>query len=203
MVGQQPLQEEQPEQAPPKTSSKTSERKHVRFGNVEMRNYEIVLGDHPDCSSGPPVSGTCCDDRVLWRLALLAAADLRFSEFVFLYLQTLFLLLIPSIQVSIGWKYSCAEPISIDKYESLKPRRRSMDQLELNYFVRKRMLRRISGVSDDEMHNAINQVRSIQKQRKHTKRMQPIYKLQETSISIAEHATNSLSLKKETPYRTN
>lgn len=29
--------------------------KHVSFGDLEMRHYAIVLGDHPDCSSGPPV----------------------------------------------------------------------------------------------------------------------------------------------------
>lgn len=37
-------------------SSGEQHKKKVHFGNLEMRNYEIVLGDHPDCSSGPPVS---------------------------------------------------------------------------------------------------------------------------------------------------
>lgn len=37
------------------TSSEMSKKK-VHFGNLEVRNYEIILGDHPDCSAGPPVS---------------------------------------------------------------------------------------------------------------------------------------------------
>lgn len=35
---------------PPKDTEK-----HVTFGDLEMRHYPIILGDHPDCSSGPPV----------------------------------------------------------------------------------------------------------------------------------------------------
>lgn len=35
------------------TSKKT---KRVMFSNVEIRSYPIVLGDHPGCSSGPPIS---------------------------------------------------------------------------------------------------------------------------------------------------
>jgi hypothetical protein len=32
--------------------------KHVSFGDLEIRHYGVVLGDHPDCSSGPPVRTT-------------------------------------------------------------------------------------------------------------------------------------------------
>lgn len=127
-----------PKRSSLKTSDSSSEQKRVQFGNLEMRNYEIILGDHPDCSSGPPVS--------------------------------------------IGWEYSSAETISVDRYEALKPRRRSMDQLELNYFVRKRVLRRHAGVSDEEMRQSIDGVHRIQKQRLRTKRMQPIYKIREAVI---------------------
>jgi hypothetical protein len=42
-----------------RSSTSNSEQKKVRFGDLQMRNYEIVLGDHPDCSSGPPVSPLC------------------------------------------------------------------------------------------------------------------------------------------------
>jgi hypothetical protein len=77
------------------------------------------------------------------------------------------------------------EKVSVDKYEELKPTRRSMDQLELNYYVRKRILRRISGVSDEEMRNAIDEVRKIQKQRMRTRRLQPLFKLEEASLVLA------------------
>jgi hypothetical protein len=127
-----------PKRSSLKKSDSSNEQKRVYFGNLEMRKYEIVLGDHPDCSSGPPVA--------------------------------------------IGWEYSPAETISVDQYEALKPRRRSMDQLELNYFVRKQMLRRNAGVSDEEMRQSIDDVHRIQKQRLRTKRMQPVYKLREAVI---------------------
>lgn len=30
--------------------------KRVSFANLEVRQYPIILGDHPDCSNGPPVT---------------------------------------------------------------------------------------------------------------------------------------------------
>lgn len=30
--------------------------KKVSFGLVEFRHHPIIMGDHPDCSQGPPVS---------------------------------------------------------------------------------------------------------------------------------------------------
>jgi hypothetical protein len=37
-------------------SSKEVVSRHVSFGKLEVRYYPIILGDHPDCSEGPPVS---------------------------------------------------------------------------------------------------------------------------------------------------
>ena len=36
-------------------SSKAAENRQVSFGKLEVRYYPIILGDHPDCSEGPPV----------------------------------------------------------------------------------------------------------------------------------------------------
>lgn len=83
-----------------------------------------------------------------------------------------------------------AETVSVDKYEEAKPKRRSIDELELNYFVRKRMLRRISQVSDEEMRSAIDEVRKIQRQRMRTRRMQPFLKLEEATLSLAKKIAN-------------
>ena len=30
--------------------------KHVAFGDIEIRKYPVILGDHPECCLGPPVS---------------------------------------------------------------------------------------------------------------------------------------------------
>ena len=35
--------------------SARSPTKHVRFSTIEIRKYPMILGDHPDCSEGPPV----------------------------------------------------------------------------------------------------------------------------------------------------
>lgn len=84
----------------------------------------------------------------------------------------------------------------MDKYEELKPTRRSMDQLELNYFCRKRMLRRISRVSDEEMRSSIDAVHKIQRQRLQTKRLQPIYKLREAMIGVNDGVKQTLSFRR-------
>ena len=31
-------------------------KKRVRFSNIEIRLYNLTLGDHPECRSGPPTS---------------------------------------------------------------------------------------------------------------------------------------------------
>lgn len=33
-----------------------STTKNVSFGDLEVRKYPVMLGDHPECSMGPPVS---------------------------------------------------------------------------------------------------------------------------------------------------
>lgn len=38
------------------SSDSSTTRNRVSFNHVEIREYEITLGDHPCCSSGPPIS---------------------------------------------------------------------------------------------------------------------------------------------------
>ena len=40
---------------------KCVDKKHrVTFGELEVRKYGIILGDHPSCEMGPPVSCFTC-----------------------------------------------------------------------------------------------------------------------------------------------
>jgi hypothetical protein len=50
------------------SSKAGADSRHVSFGKLEVRYYPIILGDHPDCSEGPPV-----------RLLLLSTA--RFNNY--------------------------------------------------------------------------------------------------------------------------
>jgi len=43
-------------QAPPKRSHSDNDEKHVSFDTLSIREYNQVLGDHPCCTVGPPVS---------------------------------------------------------------------------------------------------------------------------------------------------
>lgn len=95
------------------------------------------------------------------------------------------------------------EKVSIDKYEEMKPQRRTMDQLELNYFVRKRMLRRYCGVSDEEMQAAMNDAHRIHKQRMRTKRMRHILRIEESVLSIASKVSDILSIRRNKNKATN
>jgi hypothetical protein len=41
-------------------------RRSVEFGTIEIRQHGLVLGDHPDCSYGPPLQlGWECNDKSL------------------------------------------------------------------------------------------------------------------------------------------
>jgi hypothetical protein len=38
------------------SGSEKAESRHVRFGEMHVREYSQVLGDHPCCQEGPPIS---------------------------------------------------------------------------------------------------------------------------------------------------
>ena len=37
------------------SGKKSSNRKAVRFHDIQIRDYERIVGDNPSCSSGPPI----------------------------------------------------------------------------------------------------------------------------------------------------
>jgi hypothetical protein len=58
----------------PIISSVSEDRKSVRFGVVAIREHERAVGDHPCCSTGPPIGYVemMCVGHCRWRVSLVS-----------------------------------------------------------------------------------------------------------------------------------
>lgn len=124
--------------------SKNKSRRHVRFENIEIRRYPMILGDNPSCRYGCPVS--------------------------------------------LGWEYEAIPTISVDDYEDYRikhrPRRRGKQlyQLILNYYERQDIFARM-GLDPSELKQRGREILKIQRQRKHTAIMSPLFKVEDVARS--------------------
>jgi hypothetical protein len=53
------------------SSKAAADSRHISFGKLEVRYYPIILGDHPDCSEGPPVRLLLLSTERLYMFLLL------------------------------------------------------------------------------------------------------------------------------------
>lgn len=127
-------------------STRQPQRHRVSFGEIQVRKYPIILGDHPDCSSGPPIS--------------------------------------------IGWEYRSHKPMDIEEYESRKVaaqqqrpheciRPRSPPEFAIPAFKRRNMIKTCTDRSNEEIRQAQDLVRKVQRQRQHTVNRLPLSKVEE------------------------
>ena len=107
-----------------KEHSNSDEKKKVSFGTVSVRDYDMILGDHPCCSYGPPMT--------------------------------------------IDWDYLEYEDLNVDDYEFFRPPRRSLRQMGINYYRRKRILSN-NGYGDADFKLSRREIGKAQMNRNITK----------------------------------
>jgi hypothetical protein len=91
-------------------------------------------------------------------------------------------------QITIGWEHFKTSIVPVDVYESERPPRRKVEQMQLGWIERKQVLRRISGVSDEEMRDAACEAQAIKRQRKQTVRRMHLEKFEVASESLIRKA---------------
>lgn len=98
-----------PEDEPPTRRAK-SHRKSVSFASLNVREYNTVIGDHPCCTMGCPLS--------------------------------------------LGWQYSDASAVPLDRYEATRSPRRSREQLRTTCEERRQILSEEGNYSEGELRKA-------------------------------------------------
>ena len=75
-----------------------------------------------------------------------------------------------SSQLTIDWEPFKAKIFSIDSYESKRGVRRTKDELQLGWLVRKQILRKHAEATDEEMRLAAYEAQRVRDQRNQTKK---------------------------------
>lgn len=149
----------------PETNSAVSDRdskgvawkKHVAWGDLEMRKFLIRPGDHPDCSLGCPVSL----EQSSFSVCLQAVVD-RTSSPVRCTVP------LPSYrQLTIEWDPCREVTTSIDEYEAVREGLRYSQCPRVSWIERRQRLRRL-GFSDDDMHAAQDASEAARRNRERT-----------------------------------
>jgi hypothetical protein len=76
-------------------------------------------------------------------------------------------------QLTIGWEPFKRLQVSVDEYETGRPERRNRTDLTMPWMERKKLLRRSSNASDEEIRAAMYDVQTTRKQRARTLNMTP------------------------------
>ena len=134
------------------TCSENLTKKQVTFGAIEFRKYPIILGDHPDCSIGPPV---CLRIKDIYSLVYRA----RYTNVAHKILSFLY-----NVKITIGWEYQKESTVvSVEYWETNRLPRRHDENLLTSMKHRMSLLRNVA--TPEEMKEAILEVRKVQKQR--------------------------------------
>eukprot|EP00543_Licmophora_paradoxa_P012963 CAMPEP_0202470090 /NCGR_PEP_ID=MMETSP1360-20130828/80481_1 /ASSEMBLY_ACC=CAM_ASM_000848 /TAXON_ID=515479 /ORGANISM="Licmophora paradoxa, Strain CCMP2313" /LENGTH=176 /DNA_ID=CAMNT_0049095655 /DNA_START=223 /DNA_END=753 /DNA_ORIENTATION=- len=128
----------------------SKQRNGVSFDTVTVRQYEMLLGDHPQVSTGPPVS--------------------------------------------IGWNYEQQQPESIDDFETRRClyRKKQLNHMVMNYYKRTAIIER-AGFTAIEIKAASCEADRIKRQRYVTRRMLPLWKIEDVIESTGRKAKRAVS----------
>ena len=82
--------------------------------------------------------------------------------------------------ISLGWDFRDKESVELEKYEERRSPRRQMHQMILSYNVRRYLLLKRAGYSNDELEQAMNEVDRVKRGRLVTDLLLPVSKIDET-----------------------
>jgi len=90
--------------------------------------------------------------------------------------------------ISLDWKYNEEDAIQIDDYEFGRPRRRYSDELRLSNHLRRNILMKDYGLKAAELNCAVREATKTASQRRVTRRLLPICKVEEMVESCKRKA---------------
>lgn len=152
-------------------SNVATTRKEVSFGRTQVRKYPIILGDHPDCAFGPPVSETTKHKR-LEKSGLPRSHCRRFD-----------------LQMTIGWAYIKSKDVSVETYEASHRKGRTLQRMNIPPDARWDLMLRC-GVQKIDIVDVLHTVHAAQKQRNRTIALLPFTKLEEAGRSLSRRLGN-------------
>jgi len=169
------------ESAPPSSSSSSSSTSHeqgqprthrlrVSFGEVNVRRYPIVLGDHPDCSQGPPIS-------IGWDYTSHRPIDIEYYERRKAARSRTRSRDVDPATASIDYLMNSDSRCT-------EPRPRTVQELAIPAHRRTQMIRRSTDLSHKEIQEAQELVRKAQKQRQQTLNRLHLSRAEEVAQSV-------------------
>jgi hypothetical protein len=96
--------------------------------------------------------------------------------------------------ISLDWTYEEAEPISLNEYEELRARRRTMKQMVLSYYDRKNTLRWCYGFKEADLKKASKECKKIAFQRGVTNYLLPVSKVEDFVTSAGRKAKRAVKI---------
>ena len=100
--------------------------------------------------------------------------------------------------ISLDWEYTEKTPVDLDDFESHRGERRSLREMQMNYYHRKNTLMWKIGHSDEELKKATKEVNKQRFQRGVTKYFLRMSKLEEAAQSAARKAKRLTTRKRNT-----
>ncbi|KAG7354708.1 hypothetical protein IV203_004064 [Nitzschia inconspicua] len=90
--------------------------------------------------------------------------------------------------ISLDWDYVEQEEVTVDDYESQRPKRRTLRQMALSYYHRKNLLLLQYGVSEGDLKKAKKQAERIKMKRSITKTFLPVMTVESALESASRRA---------------
>ena len=94
--------------------------------------------------------------------------------------------------IQLGWDYREQQAVCLNQYEEQRTPRRAMHQMVLSYNVRRYLLLKRAGYSDQELQDAEQEVDRVKRERMVTDLFLPVCKLDETMEEVIDQLKSSI-----------